>query len=390
MINFENIKVAFADKSDKDLSRAYLLFKTISNPIISNTLTAFIKVAMWLHLPISWSIKATVYKHFCGGTTIENSQATINKLWKSNIGTILDFSAEGKENEEDFNLAMNETIASIQKAKSESSIPFSVFKPTGLARFSVLEKISKNSKLSEEEEIEKTTFEERVENICQTASDNKVPLFIDAEESWIQDAIDNIAIKMMQKFNKNEAWIFNTLQLYRNDRIDHLEMLLKLAKEEKFFVGLKLVRGAYHEQEIERAKEKGYDCPLHTIKANTDNDYNKALRICIENIDFVSVCAGTHNEESSAFLVELLKKNKISKDDKRVYFSQLLGMSDHISYNAASEGFNVVKYVPYGPVKDVIPYLIRRAEENTSIAGQMGRELANIIKEKKRRREVNA
>ena len=388
MINFENIKVAFADKSDKDLSRAYLLFKTISNPIISNTLTAFIKVAMWLHLPISWAIKATVYKHFCGGTTIENSQATIDKLWESNIGTILDFSAEGKENEEDFNLAMNETIASIQKAKSESSIPFSVFKPTGLARFALLEKISNNSNLTKEEEIEKTNFEGRIENICQTASDNKVPLFIDAEESWIQGAIDDIAIKMMQKFNKNEAWIFNTLQLYRNDRVDHLEMLFKLAAEEKFFVGLKLVRGAYHEQEIERAKEKGYNCPVHTIKENTDIDYNKALTLCIENIDFVSVCAGTHNEESSALLVELLNKHNISKDDKRVYFSQLLGMSDHISYNAAKEGFNVVKYVPYGPVKDVLPYLIRRAEENTSIAGQMGRELTNIIEEKKRRRNA--
>jgi len=388
MIHFDNIKVAFADKSDKDLSRAYLLFKTISNPIISNTLTAFIKVAMWLHLPINWAIKATVYKHFCGGTTIENSQATINKLWESHIGTILDFSAEGKENEEDFNLAMNETIASIQKAKSESSIPFSVFKPTGLARFALLEKISNNSNLTKEEEIEKTTFEGRIENICQTASDNKVPLFIDAEESWIQNAIDDIAIKMMQKFNKNEAWIYNTLQLYRNDRVDHLEMLLKLATEKKFFVGLKLVRGAYHEQEIERAKEKGYNCPVHTIKENTDIDYNKALTLCIENIDFVSVCAGTHNEESSALLVELLNKHNISKDDKRVYFSQLLGMSDHISYNAAKEGFNVVKYVPYGPVKDVLPYLIRRAEENTSIAGQMGRELTNIIEEKKRRRNA--
>lgn len=388
MINFENIKVAFADKSNKDLIRAYFLFKTISNPIISNTLTAFIKVAIWLHLPISWAIKATVYKHFCGGTTIENSQATIDKLWESNIGTILDFSAEGKENEDDFNLAMNQTIASIQKAKSENSIPFSVFKPTGLARFALLEKISTNSNLTKEEEIEKTNFEWRIENICQTASDNKVPLFIDAEESWIQGAIDDIAIKMMQKFNKNKSWIFNTLQLYRNDRVDHLEMLIKLAKEEKFFVGLKLVRGAYHEQEIERAKQEGYACPVHTIKEKTDKDYNIALTLCIENIDIVSVCAGTHNEESSALLVELLNKHNISKDDKRVYFSQLLGMSDHISYNAAKEGFNVVKYVPYGPVKDVLPYLIRRAEENTSIAGQMGRELANIIEEKKRRRNA--
>ena len=383
---FNNIKVAFEDKSDKDLSRAYLLFKTISNPIISKTLTAFVKVAIWLKLPINPIIKATVYKHFCGGTTITNSQDTIDKLWKSHIGTILDFSAEGKENEEDFNRAMNETIASIKKAKTESSIPFSVFKPTGLARFALLEKISSKLKLTKEEEIEKNTFEGRIENICRIASENKVPLFIDAEESWIQNEIDDIAIAMMQKFNKKEAWIFNTLQLYRNDRVAHLEMLLKLAKEKNFFVGLKLVRGAYHEQEIERAKEKGYDCPVHTAKENTDIDYNKALTLCIENIDFVSVCAGTHNEDSSVLLIELLEKHSISKDDKRVYFSQLLGMSDHISYNAAKAGFNVVKYVPYGPVKDVLPYLIRRAEENTSIAGQMGRELINIIEEKKRRK----
>jgi len=383
---FNNIKVAFEDKSDKDLSRAYLLFKTISNPIISKTLTSFVKVAMWLKLPINPIIRATVYKHFCGGTTITNSQDTIDKLWESHIGTILDFSAEGKENEEDFNRAMNETIASIKKAKTESSIPFSVFKPTGLARFALLEKISSKLKLTKEEEIEKKTFEVRIENICRIARENKVPLFIDAEESWIQNGIDDIAISMMQMFNKKEAWIFNTLQLYRNDRVAHLEMLLKLAKEKNFFVGLKLVRGAYHEQEIERAKEKGYDCPVHTAKENTDIDYNKALTLCIENIDFVSVCAGTHNEDSSVLLIELLEKHSISKDDKRVYFSQLLGMSDHISYNAAKAGFNVVKYVPYGPVEDVLPYLIRRAEENTSIAGQMGRELTNIIEEKKRRK----
>ena len=190
----------------------------------------------------------------------------------------------------------------------------------------------------------------------------------------------------MQKFNTNQAWIFNTLQLYRNDRVAHLEMLLKLAKEKNFFVGLKLVRGAYHEQEIERAKEKGCDCPVHTAKENTDIDYNKALTLCIENIDFVSVCAGTHNEDSSVLLIELLEKHSISKDDKRVYFSQLLGMSDHISYNTSKAGFNVAEYVPYGPVKDVIPYLIRRAEENKSIAGQMGRELKNILEEKRRRK----
>jgi len=385
-IIFDNLKVAFEDKSDRDLSRAYLLFKTINNPIISKILTAFLRTTMWLHFPISGIIKATVYKHFCGGTTINNSQKTIEKLWDSHIGTILDFSAEGKESESDFNRAMNETIASINKAKSENSIPFSVFKPTGLARFSLLEKINSNIKLSEIEEIERKAFEGRIEKICKTASDNKVPVFIDAEESWIQDTIDIIAIRMMQKFNTKETWVFNTLQLYRNDRVLYLKKLLKIAKENNFFIGLKLVRGAYHEQEIERSKEKGYPCPVHTKKEKTDTDYNEALTLCVENIDIVSVCAGTHNEESSSLLINLLNKYNIPKDDKRVYFSQLLGMSDHISYNAAKQGFNVAKYVPYGPVNDVIPYLIRRAEENTSIAGQMGRELNNIIAEKERRK----
>ena len=384
---FDNTQVAFEDKTDKDLNRAYFLFKTISNPFISKTLTVLVKIAIFLRLPISGLIKATVYKHFCGGTTIEDSQETIDKLWKAHIGTILDFSAEGKENEEDFNRAMNETISSIKKAKTDRSIPFSVFKPTGLARFSLLEKISNNSELSEDEKFEQSTFENRIENICKTASENKVPVFIDAEESWIQNAIDEIAIKMMKKFNQKQVCIFNTLQLYRNDRVKHLEDILITAREEKFFIGVKLVRGAYHEQEINRAKEEGYDCPVHLKKEDTDSDYNQALTLCIENIDIVSVCAGTHNEESSALLVDLLKKHNISKDDKRVYFSQLLGMSDHISYNAAKKGFNVVKYVPYGPVKDVLPYLIRRAKENTSIAGQMSRELTNIIEEKKRRKK---
>lgn len=383
---FNNLKVAFENKSDRDLNRAYLLFKTISNPLISKTLTMFLKIAMWLQLPISNLIRATVYKHFCGGTTIENSQEIIDKLWRSHIGTILDFSAEGKESETDFNRAMNETIASIHKAKIANSIPFSVFKPTGLARFELLEKISAHKKLSLEEKTEKIAFEARIEKICKISSKNQVPVFIDAEESWIQDTIDIIAIKMMQKFNTKETWIFNTLQLYRNDRIAHLEDLLDNARKNNFFIGIKLVRGAYHEQEISRAKQMGYHCPVHTIKENTDIDYNKALTICIKNIDILSVCAGTHNEESTTLLINLLKKHNISKDDKRIYFSQLLGMSDHISYNAAKAGFNVAKYVPYGPVKDVLPYLIRRAEENTSIAGQMGRELSNIIAEKKRRK----
>ena len=385
---FNDLKVAFEDKSDRDLNRAYILFKTISNPLISKTLTICLRIGIWMRLPIKSIIKATVYKHFCGGTTIENSKKIIDKLWMSNIGTILDFSAEGKESEIDFNNVMKETIESLHKAKKTQKIPFSVFKPSGLARFKILEKISVGTKLSTEEEKEKIAFEKRVEYICEISSQNKVPIFIDAEESWIQNAIDNIALKMMRKFNKQQSWVFNTIQVYRKDRITYLQDLLNNAKKNNFLIGIKLVRGAYHEKEIERAKKMGYPCPLHKIKQNTDNDYNRALEICIKNIDSISICAGTHNEESSRLLINLLKKYNISKNDQRVYFSQLLGMSDHISYNAAKQGFNVAKYVPYGPIKDVLPYLIRRAEENTAISGQMGRELSNIIAEQKRRKNI--
>jgi proline dehydrogenase len=386
MIHFNNLEVAFSDKSNSDLNRAHLLFKTISSPIMSKLLTSVVKIFLWLKLPISPIIKATVFKHFCGGTTIENSQKVIDKLWESHIGTILDYSAEGKKSEEDFKHVEEETIRTILKSKKEDSIPFSVFKFTGLTHFSLLEKINNNSVLTEQEEVEKELFLSRIENICKTSAENKVPIFVDAEESWIQSAIDSITMDMMKKYNKEEVWIYNTLQMYRNDRITYLNEIVADINNNNYFVGLKLVRGAYHEKEIERSKQKNYPCPVHTTKENTDTDYNKAIKICIENIDKISVCAGTHNEESSALLMDLMQKHNIQKGDKRIFFSQLLGMSDHISYNIANSGYNVVKYVPYGPVKDVLPYLIRRAEENTSIAGQMGRELTNIMEEKKRRK----
>ena len=386
MIHFNNLEVAFSDKSNSDLNRAHLLFKTISSPIMSKLLTSVVKICLWLKLPISPMIKATVFKHFCGGTTIENSQKVIDKLWESHIGTILDYSAEGKKSDEDFKHVEEETIRTILKSKKEDSIPFSVFKFTGLTHFSLLEKINNNSVITEQEEVEKELFLSRIENICKTAAENKVPIFVDAEESWIQNTIDIITMDMMKRYNKEQVWIYNTLQMYRNDRITYLNEIVEDIKNNNYFVGLKLVRGAYHEQEIERAKQKNYPCTVHTLKENTDTDYNKAVKICIENIEKISVCAGTHNEESSALLLELMQKHNIQKGDKRIFFSQLLGMSDHISYNLAKSGYNVVKYVPYGPVKEVLPYLIRRAEENISIAGQMGRELTNILEEKKRRR----
>ena len=387
MIDFNNLKVAFADKSNPDLNRAYFLFKVMSNPLFSKLLTGFSKFALKLHLPIKQIIKATVYKQFCGGETIEQSQDTIDRLWKSKIGTILDFSAEGKETKVDFDIALKQTLASIEKAAISDSIPFSVFKPTGLCKFSLLQKINDCTSLTSEDEKEKQEYEARVNTICQFAYNKNVAVFIDAEESWIQNAIDSIAKKMMEKYNTKKALIYNTVQLYRNDRITYLNTLLELS-ENNFFVGIKLVRGAYHEQEIERAKINNYTCPVYLKKSDTDRDYNRALNICINNIERISICVGTHNEDSTQLLANLLDEKGIRKNDDRIYFSQLLGMSDHISYNLSIANYNVSKYVPYGPVKDVMPYLIRRAEENTSISGQMGRELTNIVNEKLRRKNL--
>ena len=390
MTLFDNTKVAFADKSDKDLRKSYFLFSIIRNPFIMKILTYLVKIAIRFHLPIIGIIKATIYKQFCGGTTINDSRTTIDNLWKYQIGTILDFSSEGKRKKEDFIHAKNEIIATIIKAKELKSIPFAVFKPTGIVQFSILEKLSANQKLNQEEQIEKKEFLLRMNEICATTSRNKVPLFIDAEESWIQSAIDDIVKQMMRKYNSKKAFIFNTIQMYKKDRIVYLKELFADAKNLNYFLGLKLVRGAYHEQEVERAMNLNYPCPVHTKKEDTDRDFNLSQKFCVEHIDRISFCSGTHNEESSTFLVQLIKEHNIDINDERIFFSQLLGMSDHISYNLAKDGYNVAKYVPYGPIKNVTPYLIRRAEENTSISGQINRELKNIIKERRRRNQLHS
>ncbi len=388
MALFEDTRITYADKSNKDLITAYFLFRIISNPIVAKILTSLLKIANNLHLPIKGIVKATIYKQFCGGTSIEQSQTTIDKLWKSKIGTILNFSAEGKATEADFRRTEAEIIATIKKASNSEEIPFAVFKPTAITSFSLLEKISKEETLSKIEQEENDKFNQRIDKICKTAFELKVPIFVDAEESWIQTAIDDKVTEMMEKFNKEKAWIYNTIQLYRNDRLVYLEQLLIKAKNNNYFIGLKLVRGAYHEQEIARAERFNYPCPVHREKTDTDKDFDLAQKFCIENNDYISFCSATHNEKSTAYLTDLIQENNLDKKDKRIIFSQLLGMSDHISYHLAKQGFYIAKYVPYGPVRDVIPYLIRRAAENTSIAGQMNRELSNIIKERKRRKKA--
>ncbi|MFL2568038.1 MAG: proline dehydrogenase family protein [Flavobacteriales bacterium] len=386
MIDFNDSKNAFKDKSDFDLNRAFFLFQTLNYPTISKFLTIILKVILSLRIPINFLIKLTIFKQFCGGETIFESSKTIDKLWKSSIGTILDYSAEGQENEEDFKDVYEETLKVLDIAKNNPKIPFVVFKLTGLIQFNILKKLSDKEKLSEDENSSLMKLNKRLNTICKKAKDISKPIFIDAEESWIQNGIDDLVFSLMKQFNKEKVLIFNTVQMYRHDRLAYLKNLSQIAQAEGFKIGLKIVRGAYHEKEIERALEKGYNIPVHEKKYNTDKDFNNALKFCIENINHISICSGTHNIESSTYLLKLMKEHSIKNNDDRIYSSQLLGMSDNISYNLSNANYNVSKYVPYGPVKKVIPYLIRRAEENRSISGQMGRELKNILEEKKRRK----
>ncbi|MDF2449291.1 MAG: proline dehydrogenase [Bacteroidota bacterium] len=385
MVSFDNTENAFKAKSNRDLSRSYWLFKMVSNP----SLVKFgAKVApIGLALGFKGLIKNTIFKQFVGGESISECDRTIADLGKYGIGTILDYSVEGKESENDFDACCKETIETIHKAKHEKFIPFCVFKVTGLARFNLLEKVSSNAQLTDSEVAEFDRVKKRVYQICKEAHVANQPLFIDAEESWIQPAIDALADENMALFNKDKAIVYNTFQLYRKDRLDFLKATIAKGKTNGFHIGAKLVRGAYMEKERARAIEMKYPSPIQDSKEKSDIDYNAALDECIKNINVIGLCAGTHNERSSLFLIELMDKYGVAKSDERVYFSQLLGMSDHISYNLALDGYNVAKYVPYGPVKEVLPYLIRRAQENTSVKGQTGRELSLIMKEKLRRKK---
>lgn len=388
MISFDNTEIAFKNKSLKDLKRARWLFKLIAKPWMVKSGKLATNVALALHLPIQGIIKKTIFKQFCGGVSIKDSLDTSNKLAEGGVKTILDYSIEGKTREEDFDRTVDEIISTIHQAKQNPNIPFAVFKVTGITLFETLKKantLDEVSLMNSNDEDLKRLFS-RVDRICNAAFENDVPLFIDAEESWIQNTIDNVVRSMSRKYNTKRAIVYNTLQLYRHDRLEFMQKEIATARQENWFAGMKLVRGAYMEKERDRAKEMGYPSPIQPDKATCDKDFNLALELAVKNIDVLSICAGTHNEESSLHLAGLLDKYNISHDDPRVYFAQLLGMSDHISFNLAHHHMQVAKYVPYGPIREVLPYLIRRAEENTSVAGQTGRELNLILKEIKRRK----
>ena len=384
-ISFENTEVAFQAKTNSELKKSYWLFKLVSSNALVKWSPYFLSLALFLRLPIKRIIKKTIFSQFCGGEFISDCEKSIQTLAKYKIKTILDYSVEGQVLESDFNDVAEEIIKTIERANGDSNIPFAVFKVSGLGRFNLLKKVSSNKTLSENEQSEYNRIKDRIKKICGTAHELNVKIFIDAEESWIQDAIDDLAVSMMRLYNSENTIVYNTLQMYRWDRLAFLKQSYADAENGNYKLGLKIVRGAYMEKERMRAEDFGYPSPIHSHKVNCDKDYDLALAYCIKHMDKISVCAGTHNELSSLKLAQLMHENNIAKDDERIYFSQLLGMSDHISFNLANAGYNVVKYMPYGPVKKVIPYLLRRAQENTSIAGQTSRELSLIMKEKSRR-----
>lgn len=385
--DLSDTRIAFAHKSDGALRQAYWLFLVIGNPTVSAVGQWLTQVALALRLPITGLIKATIFRQFCGGETITESLATAEVLARSGVGTILDHSVEGQDDEAALDDTVTEVLRTIAVAKDRGDIPFCVFKPTGISRTELLADISAaGTAINADEEWEWQRVQKRMERLCKAAHDADVPLLVDAEESWLQPAIDALVDSMMAKYNRTRAIVYNTAQLYRHDRLAFLKASHAKALAGGYHIGMKLVRGAYMEKERERAAEKGYPSPIHTDKAAVDRDYDAAIVYCLEHVDRIAFMAGTHNEQSCLLLARLMNERGIAHSDVRICFAQLLGMSDNISYNLAAAHYRVAKYVPYGPVREVLPYLIRRAAENTSVKGQTGRELGLIAGERKRRK----
>ncbi|GGD09873.1 proline dehydrogenase family protein [Hyunsoonleella pacifica] len=383
---FDNTNIAFSLKSDSELERAYFLFKMISVEPLVRIGTAATNFALKANLPIEGLIRSTVFDHFCGGINEEDCLPVINRMYEKGVSSVLDYSVEGKESEEEFDNALQTVLKIIEFAKALDAIPIAVFKPSGFGRFELYEKKNKNLKLNIDETEEWKRVEARFHAVCKKAKAYDVAVLIDAEESWIQDAADVLITQMMKVYNTEKAIVYNTLQMYRHDRMNFLKNEHAKAKTDGYYLGYKLVRGAYMEKENDRAKEMKYKSPICKSKQATDENFNTALRYMTDYLDCMSIFAGTHNEESCYLLMKLMSEKNILNNDPCIWFGQLYGMSDHISFNLANLGYNIAKYVPFGPVKDVMPYLIRRAEENTSVAGQTGRELALIKKEKQRRK----
>lgn len=387
-VSFEDTSVAFSSKSNLQLKKIYLIFASMNQSWLVKLGTFFIKLFLFLHFPIKKLIKITVFEQFCGGENLQECNKTIENLDKAHIGTILDYSVEGEDDEKSFKNTTQEILLTIEKATQNIAIPFAVFKVTGIGSAELLEKVQNQEELYDEEKVAFELIRKRIDMLCGKAAMLNVSIFIDGEESWIQDTIDNLTYEMMEKYNHEKCVVYNTFQMYRKDMFHNLKVATNQARQHNYFLGVKLVRGAYMERERQKAHEDNYCEPVHDTKADTDHDYNAAMEFIVENREVISVCVGTHNEYSCRYLVELMNQHHISPTDGHFYFAQLLGMSDNISFNLSKAGYNVAKYVPYGPVDAVMPYLFRRAEENTSVAGQVSREFALIKRELVRRKRL--
>ena len=386
--HFNDTKIAFRLKSNYELNRAYYLFKMLSYQSLVSAGSKLTNVALDLNLPVKGIIRKTVFNHFCGGINEEDCIPVIDRMYTKKVCSVLDYSVEGKEDEAQFDSARDKILKIIRFADEKDAMPIVVFKPTGFGRFAIFQKTGEKKPLTEDEQAEWDRIVARFDVVCKLAFERDIEVLIDGEESWMQDAADDLVEDMMRKYNKEKPLIYNTLQTYRWDRVDYLKTIHERAKTGGFKLGFKIVRGAYMEKERKRAEELGYKSPICETKQATDDCFNTAMTYILNNLNDISVFIGSHNEESNYLAMDIMAQFKIAKDDNRVWFGQLYGMSDHISFNLADLGYNVAKYLPFGPVKDVMPYLIRRAQENTSVAGQTGRELSLLMTERARRKKA--
>lgn len=382
---FQNTEIAFKQKSDAELKASYLLYKIIANPVLTRLGPPLTTAALKLKLPVKGVIRKTIFKQFCGGESIDGCASVMEQLAKAGIGTILDYSLEGHENEAVYEKATDEIAGTINYAAGKSHMPFSVFKLTALGSFSLLEKVAEGVNLTPKEANDWLQVKERFYRICELAHVNRQRVLVDAEHSWIQPVVNQLVLDAMAQFNKDEAIVFTTCQMYLKEGMNLLRKFIDHALQNDCFLGVKMVRGAYMELERDRAKQLDYTSPIHESKAATDACFDEGVQLALKHIDRLVLMAGTHNEDSCMLLMQEMQMMELSPADPRIWFAQLYGMSDNLSYNLSSLGYNVAKYLPYGNIEVVLPYLFRRAKENTSVAGQVGRELSLIIAERKRR-----
>lgn len=385
-ISFQDTEIAFRYKSTPELYQAYLLFKGVGSGRMVSWGSLVLNQLLKTSLPFEPLLRITLFKQFAGGETAKDCAELVRRLSLFNVGTILDYSIEGAQKESVFDETEKELLSNLTLASQSQHIPFSVFKITGLVRFSLLEKLHQQLSLNSSEQQEWERARARVKRIIQKASALNVRILIDAEETWIQSPLDALVEELMAEFNRERSLVYHTLQMYRKDRLDYLSHLLSQSKEKRFHLGIKLVRGAYMEKERKRSEANNVVSPILADKQATDRAYDQALRMLMDQVERSAIFAGTHNENSTQLLVDLMNEKGMAPQDERCYFSQLLGMSDNLTFNLSSRGYRVAKYVPYGPVRELTPYLIRRAQENSAISGQTLRELELITRELKRRR----